>query len=37
MFQLDSSNAQITNLNLRAEKYGDENQPACTGLIVPTQ
>lgn len=29
MFHLESSNAQITNINLRAEKHGDENQPAC--------
>lgn len=29
MFHLESSNAQISNLNLRAEKHGDENQPAC--------
>ena len=29
MFHLDKSNASITNLNLRAEKHGDENQPAC--------
>jgi hypothetical protein len=29
MFNLDNANAQITNLNLRAEKHGDENEPAC--------
>lgn len=29
MFHLDKSNANVTNLNLRAEKHGDENQPAC--------
>lgn len=29
MFHLESSNATIINLNLRAEKHGDENQPAC--------
>lgn len=29
MFALDQYNGKITNLNLRAEKHGDENQPAC--------
>lgn len=29
MFSLDNSNAQITHLNLRAEKHGDGNEPAC--------
>lgn len=29
MFSLDQHNGSITNLNLRAEKHGDENQPAC--------
>lgn len=29
MFNLSKSNAKITNLNLRAEKHGDQNQPAC--------
>lgn len=29
MFHLDDSNANITNLNLRAEKHGEVNQPAC--------
>jgi hypothetical protein len=29
MFGLDKSNAQITHLNLRAEKHGDGNEPAC--------
>lgn len=29
MLNLEKSNAKVTNLNLRAEKHGDENQPAC--------
>lgn len=29
MFTLDKQNGSITNLNLRAEKHGDKNQPAC--------
>lgn len=29
MFNLKNENAQITHLNLRSEKHGDENEPAC--------
>lgn len=29
MLNLDKKNGQILNLNLRAEKHGDENNPAC--------
>jgi len=29
MLNLDKHNSEITNLNLRAEKHGDENNPAC--------
>lgn len=29
MFNLNESNASITNLNFRGEKHGDETEPAC--------
>lgn len=29
MFNLKNENAEITHLNLRAEKHGDGNEPAC--------